>query len=157
MRHLDLSETEAKKRVQAVLDFVNLQDVADRHPFTLGKGERQRLAVASVLVMHPNILVIDEPTTGQDWIGATHMMSLVSELHKSGHTIIMITHDMNIVAEYAERVVVMHNGRVVADGTPREVFSKRDVLRAAYLTPPQISLLATELEDFGILRHNHSG
>ena len=150
LRHLDLSEAETEERVETVLNFVNLQGVADRHPFTLGKGERQRLAVASVLVMQPNILVIDEPTTGQDWIGAKHMMSLVSELHKRGHTIIMITHDMHIVAEYAERVVVMHGGRVVADGTPSEVFSKRDVLRAAYLTPPQISLLATELEDLGM-------
>jgi len=150
LRHLGLSEAEAEERVQAVLEFVSLQEVADRHPFTLGKGERQRLAVASVLAMHPNILVIDEPTTGQDWIGAEHMMGLVKSLHNSGHTIIMITHDMRIVAEYAERVVVMHKGRIVADGTPSEVFSKEDVLRAAHLTPPQISQLATELEGLGM-------
>ena len=150
LRHLGLSEAETEKRVQDVLEFVNLQEVADRHPFTLGKGERQRLAVASVLAMRPNILVIDEPTTGQDWIGAEHMMGLVKNLHESGHTIIMITHDMRIVAEYAERVVVMHKGRIVADGTPSNVFSKGDVLRAAYLTPPQISQLAAELEDYGM-------
>lgn len=150
LRHLDLSEAETETRVQDVLEFVNLQGVADRHPFTLGKGERQRLAVASVLAMRPNILVIDEPTTGQDRIGAEHMMGLVKNLHESGHTIVMITHDMRIVAEYAERVVVMHGGRIVADGTPSEVFSKGDVLRAAYLTPPRILLLATELEDLGM-------
>jgi energy-coupling factor transporter ATP-binding protein EcfA2 len=150
LRHSGLLEEEAAQRVQAVLEFVNLQGVADRHPFTLGKGERQRLAVASVLAMRPNILVIDEPTTGQDWIGAEHMMGLVKNLHESGHTIIMITHDMRIVAEYAERVVVMHRGRIVADGTPSEVFSQRDMLREAYLTPPQISQLATELEDLGM-------
>ena len=78
------------------------------------------------------------------------MMGLVKSLHNSGHTIIMITHDMRIVAEYAERVVVMHKGRIVADGTPSEVFSKEDVLRAAHLTPPQISQLATELEGLGM-------
>ncbi|MGE5594078.1 MAG: ABC transporter ATP-binding protein [Betaproteobacteria bacterium] len=150
LRNLGLAPDAARERVREVLSFVGLEDVADRHPFMLGKGERQRVAVASVLVMKPNILVIDEPTTGQDWTGAEQMMHLVRDLHRAGHTIVMITHDMRIVAEYAERVVVMHKGRIVADGTPREVFRQRDVLRSAYLAPPQISLLAEELGDVGM-------
>ncbi|MEW6226786.1 MAG: ABC transporter ATP-binding protein [Bacillota bacterium] len=150
LRNLDLPPETARERVRKVLGFVGLEAAADRHPFTLGKGERQRVAVASVLVMEPNVLVIDEPTTGQDWTGAEHMMHLVRDLHHAGHTIVMITHDMRIVAEYAERVVVMHKGRIVADGPPAEVFSQREVLRSAYLAPPQISKLAEELEDLGM-------
>ncbi|MEW6300760.1 MAG: energy-coupling factor transporter ATPase [Thermodesulfobacteriota bacterium] len=150
LRNLGLPPEAARERVREVLRFVGLEAVANRHPFTLGKGERQRVAVASVLVMKPNILVIDEPTTGQDWAGAEQMMRLVRDLHRAGHTIIMITHDMRIVAEYAERVIVMHKGKVVADGTPAEVFSQREVLRSAYLAPPQISLLADELADTGM-------
>ena len=150
LRNLRLAPEEAARRVQQVLEFVGLEKVADRHPFTLGKGERQRVAVASVLVMQPNLLVIDEPTTGQDWAGTERMMRLVQDLHRAGHTIVMITHDMRIVAEYAERVVVMHQGRVVADGSPSEVFRRSDVLRRACLTPPQITEMAARLDDVGM-------
>lgn len=149
LRNLGLTPEETTQRVDEVLKFVGLEQVAERHPFTLGKGERQRVAVASVLVMRPNILVIDEPTTGQDWTGTERMMRLVRDLHQAGHTIVMITHDMRIVAEYAERMVVMHRGKVVADGTPSEVFCQGELLRRAYLAPPQIAELAARLADVG--------
>lgn len=148
LRHLNLPADEIRERVDEVLRFVGIEKVADRHPFTLGKGERQRIAVASVLVLKPNILVIDEPTTGQDWNGAQYMMHLVRELHDAGHTIVMITHDMRIVAEYAERAVVMHKGRLVADGTVSEVFGQREVLNSAYLAPPQIAELEAALPEW---------
>lgn len=150
LRNLALSPDELSRRVDEVLEFVGLRAVADRHPFTLGKGERQRVAVASVLVMRPNILVIDEPTTGQDWTGTERMMRLIRDLHEAGHTIVMITHDMRIVAEHAGRVVVMSQGKIVADGTPSEVFRQGELLRRAYLTPPQIAQLAARLEDLGV-------
>ncbi|HHV08289.1 MAG TPA: ATP-binding cassette domain-containing protein [Firmicutes bacterium] len=150
LRHLDLSSDEIEQKVQEVLGFVGLKGVTERHPFTLGKGERQRLAVASILAMEPNILVVDEPTTGQDWAGAQDMMNLIRNLNREGHTIIMITHDMPIVAEYAQRVVVMHRGQIISDGTPAEVFCQENVLHQASLVPPQITQLAIALADVGM-------
>ena len=116
----------------------------------MGKGERQKVAVASILVLKPEILVIDEPTTGQDWSGIQSMMSLVDTLHKSGTTIVMITHDMDVVARYAQRVVVLCKGEVKLDGPTREVFEHRQILGEAYVTRPQIVELADKLRAKGL-------
>jgi energy-coupling factor transport system ATP-binding protein len=122
-----------------------MEGFAERHPFNLGKGERQRLAVASVLALSPQVLVIDEPTTGQDWLGAQAMMGLVRELNEHGHTILMITHDMTLVAEYAERALVFADGRLIADMEPHRLFGDERVLAEGTLIPPQITTLAKRL------------
>ena len=134
-----------RARVDAVLDQVGMSELADKHPFNLGKGQRQRLAVASVLALEPRVLVIDEPTTGQDWLGASAMMSLVRELNANGHTILMITHDMSLVAEHARRALVFAHGTLIADSAPHELFSHADVLERGTLIAPQISTLAALL------------
>ena len=136
-RNLGVSAEEVVARTGRLLDLVNLRDEAERYPFSLGRGQRQKLAVASVLAMEPRILIVDEPTTGLDWQGGAAMMRLMRELHASGRTIVIITHDMNIVAEFAERAIVMAGGRIVVDGTPAEVFSDDDALREADLRVPQ--------------------
>jgi len=132
-------------RVAAVLDQVGMREFADRHPFTLGKGERQRLAVASVLALEPQVLVIDEPTTGQDWQGTQAMMRLVEDLNAAGHTIVMITHDMTLVARHARRALVFADGRLIADDEPVAIFSRPDVLERGRLVAPQATRLATAL------------
>ncbi|HEY8870002.1 MAG TPA: energy-coupling factor ABC transporter ATP-binding protein [Candidatus Limnocylindrales bacterium] len=136
-RNLGISTEEVVARTGRLLDLVRLRDEAERYPFSLGRGQRQKLAVASVLAMEPRILIVDEPTTGLDWQGGEAMMRLMRELHEGGRTTVIITHDMNIVAEFAERAVVMAGGRIVADGTPAEVFSRDDALREADLRAPQ--------------------
>jgi energy-coupling factor transporter ATP-binding protein EcfA2 len=128
-----------------VLDQVGMSDLAEKHPFTLGKGQRQRLAVASVLALKPRVLVIDEPTTGQDWLGAKAMMSLVRELNENGHTIVMITHDMSLVAEHSRRALVFAEGALIADASPHELFSSADILQRGTLVAPQIATLAAVL------------
>ncbi|MGN6272029.1 MAG: ABC transporter ATP-binding protein [Protaetiibacter sp.] len=133
------------ERVAEVLAQVGMAEFADRHPFTLGKGERQRLAVASVLALEPQVLVIDEPTTGQDWQGARAMMRLVDELNAAGHTIVMITHDMTLVARHARRALVFAGGRLVADDEPTALFSRPEVLEQGRLIAPQITRLAAAL------------
>jgi energy-coupling factor transporter ATP-binding protein EcfA2 len=136
-RNLGVSAEEVVARTGRLLDLVNLRDEAERYPFSLGRGQRQKLAVASVLAMEPRILIVDEPTTGLDWQGGAAMMRLMRELHAGGRTVVIITHDMNIVAEFAERAIVMAGGRIVVDGTPTEVFSDDDALREADLRAPQ--------------------
>jgi energy-coupling factor transporter ATP-binding protein EcfA2 len=144
-----LPESEISGRVQRALEVVGLGNAASRHPFTLGKGERQKLAVASNLAVEPDVLIIDEPTTGLDWRGATRMMGLIRSLHEKGHTVVVITHDMQLAAEYAERIVVLSRGTVAADGTPLDVFLKPKLLSHAGLTSPPIAELSLSLRARG--------
>jgi len=146
-RNLGVSEDEVVHRTRRLLDLVKLRGEAERYPFSLGRGQRQRLAVASVLAMEPSIVVVDEPTTGLDWQGGEAMMEVMAELHREGRTVVIITHDMNIVAEYAQRVVVMANGTIVADGAPASVFVQESALRDAFLRPPQAFRIARKRPD----------
>ena len=146
-RNLGVSAEEVVVRTGRLLDLVNLRDEAERYPFSLGRGQRQKLAVASVLAMEPRILIVDEPTTGLDWQGGAAMMRLMRQLHAGGRTVVIITHDMNIVAEFAERAIVMAGGRIVVDGTPAEVFSDDDALREADLRAPQAFQIARRRPD----------
>lgn len=138
---------EIKERVEEVLQYTGLEKYRRIHPFSLGKGERQMIAVASILVLRPKVLIIDEPTTGSDWAGVQTMMDLICKLHSAGTTIVMISHDMDLVAEYAERVIVMKDGSVILDGTPQDVFSKEEILLGAAIVPPQLCRLSFQLRD----------
>ena len=146
-RNLGVPEEEVVRRTGRLLDLVRLRPEADRYPFSLGRGQRQKLAVASVLAMEPRIVIVDEPTTGLDWQGGEAMMAVMRELHQDGRTIMIITHDMNIVAEFADRMVVMADGRIVADGPPADVFTADSALREAYLRPPQAFRIARQRPD----------
>ena len=133
-----ISEHKAKRMVEDALYAVGLMGLEDEDPFILTKGQRQRIAVASVLASKPRVIILDEPTTGLDYKELRGMMSLINKLNQAGHTIIIVTHTMWVVAEYAKRVVVMGEGRVILDGPTREVFSKEEELRSLFLKPPAI-------------------
>ncbi|HEX9420015.1 MAG TPA: energy-coupling factor ABC transporter ATP-binding protein, partial [Methylomirabilota bacterium] len=112
------------------------------HPFQLSRGDRQRLAIAAIIVMRPQILIVDEPTTGQDMARSREIMDLLAQLnHDQGMTILTITHVMELVAEYARWVIVMHDGRVLLDGPPRRVFSRVEELRISAISPPPVARL----------------
>ena len=149
-RHVGMPEEEIETRVDQVLETVGLQDHKEEYPFSLGRGERQKLAVGSILAMNPDVMVIDEPTTGLDWRGGVAMMELISKLHSEGRTIVMITHDMRIVSAFAERVVVMAQGKILMDGLPEEIFAAKDILSKAFLEPPQITRITQALSGFGL-------
>jgi len=113
------------------------------HPFFLSKGLRQRVAIASILALRPQVIIVDEPTTGQDVKQSLEIMNFLQELNEEhGHTIIIITHDMPIVGIYAKRVIAMAQARIMADGSTREVFTKAEILEKTFLAPPQITQLA---------------
>ena len=145
LKQAGLTSAEIERRVAEVLDLTNLSAVRDEHPFALGKGERQRIAVASILALRPGILVIDEPTTGQDWAGVQSLMGLVGQLNAAGATIIVITHDMDLVAQYANRVIVLAEGRVLADGPTAGVLAQHDLLARAGLEATQTIELCRRL------------
>lgn len=138
---------EIKERVNQVLQYTGLERVRSVHPFSLGKGERQMIAVASILVLKPKLLIIDEPTTGSDWEGVQSMMALIRNLHTAGTTIIMISHDMDLVAQYAKRVIVLKDGEILLDGTPKAVFSNEQILLDSAIIPPQLCRLSSQLKD----------
>lgn len=150
LRNIGLPEEEIERRINQVLETVELKGMEEEYPFALSRGQRQKLAVGTILAMNPPVMIIDEPTTGMDWRGGVMMMNLIKELHELGHTIIMITHDMRIVTEYADRVIVMAQGRILADGTPKEVFVQDDVLKEAFIEAPQITRIAQALAQYGI-------
>jgi energy-coupling factor transport system ATP-binding protein len=144
--NLHLPEEEVGSRAEEALAMVGLSHKESEHPYALSKGERQRLAVASVLAMEPPIIIFDEPTTGQDARQSREIMDLIRQLNRErGKTVIIITHDMAIVAKYCDRVVVLSRGQKIADGHPGDVFLDEEMLRTAFLQAPQITRLAKQL------------
>ena len=141
-RNFGLSNDEVEQRVAEVLHAVNLEDARERDPFLLSKGERQRLAVASVLALRPRLLILDEPTTGLDYREQRRMMGLVRDLNYAGIAIIIITHAPWLVAEYARRVVLMRRGRILFDGPVDKFFQRDELLRQSSFRPPEVTLLA---------------
>jgi energy-coupling factor transport system ATP-binding protein len=129
----------------ATLEAVGLTDYAEEDPIFLSKGQRQRLAVAAILAMGPEVLIVDEPTTGQDARSISAIMELLRKLQQQGKTILIITHDMTLVAEYCQRVVAFRDGQVSFTGTLAQLFENRDLLEKTGLQPPVSANLASQL------------
>jgi energy-coupling factor transport system ATP-binding protein len=134
-----------EKRVANALEVVGLQGYEQKVPFALTKGERQRVAVASVLAAQPQVIVLDEPTTGLDYRHQRNMMEMLKRLNQDGHTIIIVTHSMWVAAEYANRTIVMKDGRILSDGPTRWVFSDEGRLAEASLSAPSLVRLSNWL------------
>jgi len=145
LRNIGVRGPEAEERVRDTLELLGLNGRGAENPFRVSRGDRQRIAIASVLVMDPELVVVDEPTTGQDYLQAHMVMDTLQRYQGSGHTLLVITHNMELVAEYAERVILLGQGRVLADGTPCEVFAQEEVLRSSHVKPPQITQLGMGL------------
>ena len=150
LKNIKLRDTIIEERVNRAISMMELAEFRDRHPHSLSRGQRQRLAVASILAMEPDIIVLDEPTTGQDWGHVNKFLQQIRHLNELGKTIILITHDMNLVAGYARRTVVMDKGKIVLDGDTRHVFSKQEILEKTGITLPVITRLSPDLLKEGI-------
>jgi energy-coupling factor transport system ATP-binding protein len=123
-RNFNISEKDALASAKKALELVGLDEsYYERSPFDLSGGEKRRVAIAGILALKPSVLVLDEPTAGLDPLNARQMMSLFKKIHESGTTIILVTHDMDIVLQYATDVVVMKDGRVIEETTPHALFS----------------------------------
>ncbi len=134
-----------ERRVTEALEVVGLQGYEAKIPFTLTKGERQRVAVASVLAVRPQVIILDEPTTGLDDRHQQNMMSMLKRLNQYGHTIIIITHSMSVAAEYASRTIIMKDGGLLLDGPTRAVFADEARFAEASLCPPPLVRLSNWL------------
>jgi energy-coupling factor transporter ATP-binding protein EcfA2 len=138
MKRLGLVPEARARRVVEILRLVGLEHAVETPSFSLSLGERKRLALAAALSTDPKIVLVDEPTTGQDLSMKREIMDLLATLNRAGKTVIVVTHDMDIVARYARRVVVMADGQVLADGPTREILRRTDVLTRAHLKAPPV-------------------
>jgi energy-coupling factor transport system ATP-binding protein len=144
-RLLGLEPEEVNRRVEQALARVHLLERAAEDPFSLTKGQRQRLAVAGVLALTPRVIILDEPTTGLDHREQEDMLELIRELHAQGHTIVMVTHSMWAAAHYAQRLVVLKAGQIILDGPTREVLAQEEILASCRLKPPAVTQLSRRL------------
>lgn len=146
-KNFGVSEEEAKERAKRYIRLVGLDEsYLSRSPFNLSGGEKKRVSIAGILAMEPDILVLDEPTSGLDPKGRDNLLQLFKEIHKEvNNSVVLITHDMNIVYKYAKRVLVMNSGNLVFDGTPDELFSNGD-LEEWNLDIPEIIEITQKLE-----------
>ncbi|MBQ7247842.1 MAG: energy-coupling factor transporter ATPase [Lachnospiraceae bacterium] len=151
-RNLGLPEEEVRERAVKALEAVGFSDDDHtRSPFDLSGGQKRRVAIAGILAMQPEFLILDEPAAGLDPQGRREMLDLVRGLHDSrGTGIVLVSHSMDDVAGYADRIVALYGGRVVMDGTPREIFSQRDKLEEIGLSVPQATQVADELRKAGM-------
>ena len=145
LKNLGYAEADVRQRREESLAEMELLHARDVHPLSLPKGDRARVVIAAILAMQPEVVIFDEPTTGQDSAGAGAILNVSRKLHKQGKTIIVISHHLYLLPGYVKRAVVMGKGEILLDTDIRDAFHQVDVLRQTYLQPPQCVLLAREL------------
>ena len=148
--NLGLSEEEVAERVDRALAATGLEEFREVYPFNLSFGDRRKLSVAAVVSMEPEVLIFDEPTTGQDFKGRRDLADIAKRLNEMGRTVLMVTHDMDLIAEYTQRLIVMGDGKVLLDGPTAEVFQQVETLAKTFIAPPQVTQLAQSLAEYGV-------
>ncbi|MBQ6094654.1 MAG: energy-coupling factor transporter ATPase [Lachnospiraceae bacterium] len=150
-KNLGLSEEEVKERATKALESVGIpEELYNQSPFDLSGGQKRRVAIAGVLAMDPKVLILDEPTAGLDPQGREEILDLIKGLQTKSHmTILLVSHSMEDVAEYVDRILVMNHGRVVYDGTPKEVFAHYKELEDIGLACPQVTYVMHDLHAAG--------
>lgn len=146
----DIDASEFDARIHESLEFVNMLDFIDAEVFDLGKGQKQRIALASVLSLKPEILIVDEPTTGQDPRMAQEIFEIINRLNESGTTVLLITHHIDFAATYARRAVVLQEGKIKFDGPIRELLMDKELMKDSALEMPQTTRLASFMSRHGV-------
>lgn len=139
------TEEEISKRTEKIIERFGFNP--DDAPFSLSRGQRQRLALASIIAVEPKVMILDEPTTGLDYKECMEIMSAVKELNKNGTTVIMVCHDMELVLDFARRMIVLADGKIEADGKTLEIMRRKEILQKTCLLSPQIIQIALDLEE----------
>ncbi len=151
--NLGLSQEEADERAKEAIGLVGLdyEEIADRSPFELSGGQKRRVAIAGVIAMKPEVLILDEPTAGLDPKAHGDILSMIEKIHRvQQNSIILVSHNMGDIARLADKVLVMHRGRLALTGTPREVFSQSELLESMGLGLPPSTSMMKELKKRGV-------
>ncbi len=152
-KNLGLSETEIEERVKEAIELVGLdyETVKDRSPFELSGGQKRRVAIAGVVAMRPEVLILDEPTAGLDPKAHKDVLNMVEEVHKrTGNITIFVSHNMADIARLSDKILVIHSGKLVTEGSPKEVFSQKETLRSVGLDLPPVTEFTEGLRERGI-------
>lgn len=149
--NLKLPMEEVQRRVTESLHRVGMEGYEKKAPHYLSGGQKKRVAIAGILAMHPEIMILDEPMAGLDPLGASKIIRLLRELNDEGITIFISTHDVNLIQDYVDRIFVINEGRIIGDGTPRDIFSNKELLKEANLKLPIIAQLFEKLEQNNII------
>lgn len=149
-RNLGLEGDELEDRVEEALAYFGLTEHADSPPAVLGFGTRRKISIAAVYAMRPRVFVLDEPTTGLDWKSAMALMRVIQAMNETGHTIILVTHDMKVVCQFARSSLVLRDGQVLTYDDTRTVFKHSEILKDTQIEPPQITELAKRMVPFGM-------
>lgn len=152
-KNLGLSETEIEERVKEAIELVGLdyETVKDRSPFELSGGQKRRVAIAGVVAMRPEVLILDEPTAGLDPKAHKDVLNMVEEVHRrTGNITIFVSHNMADIARLSDKILVIHNGKLVTKGSPKEVFSQKEALRSVGLDLPPVTEFTEGLRERGI-------
>ncbi|MFX0068878.1 MAG: energy-coupling factor ABC transporter ATP-binding protein [Promethearchaeota archaeon] len=147
LRNLGFEENAAKERIDKTLKILNLEGYQSRSPFALSGGERKRVALASVICADPKMLILDEPTIGQDASQKRRLAQLIDQFREAGKTVFVVTHDVEFAVRNFPRAVIMAGGRIVADGPSKEVLTKPNILDISGLLPPQITELSLKINE----------
>lgn len=150
LKNFGFEEEIIEKRVDWALNLLGLSQYRKTSPFMLSGGERKRVALASVLAWDPKILMLDEPTIGQDYQQKEKLRQFILQMKTQGKTVIIVTHDVEFVAECSPRVILMRDGRIVADGDAKEILTNQDVLIQASIIPPQITQIFLQMSELGL-------
>ena len=151
-KNMGLDEAEIARRVERAAAFAGLApELLDQSPFELSGGQKQRVAIAGVIAMEPEVLILDEPSAGLDPAGRSSLLQNIRDYHRStGGTVVLVSHSMDEIAENVDRIAVLSDAGVVMSGTPQEVFSRSEELEAVGLTVPQVTKVAMELRRRGV-------
>jgi len=150
LRNFGFEETTVENRVTWALNLLGLAQYRKTSPFMLSGGERKRVALASVLAWNPEILILDEPTIGQDYQQKEKLRQFVLQMRTQRKTVIIVTHDVEFVAECNPRILLMREGKIIADGEARAILTKPDILEQASIVPPQIAQIFLQLPELNL-------
>jgi len=150
LKNFGFDEATVGTRANWALNLLDIEQYRQTSPFMLSGGERKRLALASVLAWDPKVVVLDEPTIGQDFEQKEKLRQFIVQLNAQGKTVVVVTHDVEFVADCAPRVVLMAEGKIVADGEAKEILTNKELAFKASIVPPQITQILLGLADFGL-------
>lgn len=154
--NLKLPMEEVQRRVTTALKRVGMSGFEKKAPHYLSGGQKKRVAIAGILAMEPEIMILDEPMAGLDPVGATKIIKLLKELNDEGMTIFISTHDVNLIQDYVDRIFVINDGEIIGDGKPRDIFSNKELLKEAHLKLPIIAQLFEKLEDNDLIPNKNN-
>lgn len=154
--NLALSKEEVKARVNAAIDYMDLAAFEERAPQYLSGGEKKRVSIADILAMETDVLIFDEPMAALDPVNAQNVEDILKRLHKDGKTLLIATHDVDFAYRFADRILVFSAGEIIADGTPQEVFHKKEIMEKAHLKEPAVMTIWEALVKKGFVNYGEA-